>query len=403
MVVSQDQSMAGLHQIEADIRLCERFLNMDAGGLMEQEASGVPVPARRGRDADGDRGQSRAEGGDGAKLSQQRRKEILDRLLAERRASKKGATVSASSSQDRPGQSARREASTGGGVNGETREQLIHRLIAEKREREARDDGGDSQQRAYGTAAPEAKQVPPDPRRTRQAWAERESPDTDSLDNDALRSGKGASKGAQYHTDAQSAAAQRRPRPVSAPRQRMTADGRVLGAQNSTDSSDRSSRDDRRPQSARSGSVPRERPAPTRPRSPNFSKVPNMHSKDRIVRQMEAEMREHLTFKPKISQYREGEPRHGGDRVEYLAQSKKAVWEARERAQLQREEEEQKSMCSFKPKIVSKSRGSPSKVPVEVRLLHTANNKLALRQRAKRHLEEQELIATCNGNTFRYS
>jgi hypothetical protein len=400
MVVSQDESMAGLHQIEADIRLCERFLNMDAGGLMEQEASGVPVPA--GGVRDGDRGQARAEGGDGAKLSQQRRKEILDRLLAERRASKQGATVSASAIQTRPGQSARREASTGGGVNGETREQLIQRLIAEKRDREARNDGDDTPQRAYLTAAPAAKQVPPDPRSMRQAWAERESPDTDSLDNDALRSGQGAPKGAQYHTDAQSAAAQRRPRPASAPRQRMTAGGRVLGAQNSTDSSERSSRDDRPPHSARSGSVPRERSAPTRPRSPNFSKVPNMHSKDRIVQQIEAEMRENLTFKPKISQYKEGELRHGGDRVEYLAQSKKAVWEARERAKLQREEEEQKSMCSFKPKIVSKSRGSPSKVPVEVRLLHTANNKLALRQRAKRHLEEQELIATCNGNTFRY-
>ena len=48
------------------------------------------------------------------------------------------------------------------------------------------------------------------------------------------------------------------------------------------------------------------------------------------------------------------------------------------------------------------SRGaSPSKVPVEVRLLNMAHNKQALRQRAKRHLEEQELIRTCNGNSFR--
>ena len=406
---SRDDSMAGLHQIEADIMLCERFLNMDA--RESQEASGAAGTGGGGRGGDSDRGPAASAGGpkpaDGSKLSQQRRKEILDRLLAERSASKKGATASAS--QARPGPSGRREA---GPAGGETREQLVQRLIAEKRMREARDEGGEAQQRAYGAAAPAAKHAAADPRSVRHAWAE-SSPDTDSLDNDprmGLRSGKDVQKGVQYHTDTQSAAAQRRPRPASAPRQRMTSDGRVLGAQDSNDSSDTASNRGRtprdgssRPQSARSGSVPRERPGVTRPRSPNFSKAPNMHSKDRITRQMEAEMREQLTFKPQISQnpQREGEARYSGERVEYLAQSKKAVWEARERAKLQREEEEQKNMCSFKPKIAAKSRASPSKVPVEVRLLHTANNKQALRQRAKRHLEEQELISTCNGNTFR--
>ena len=119
-----------------------------------------------------------------------------------------------------------------------------------------------------------------------------------------------------------------------------------------------------------------------------------------------------MTFKPKISQYKPTDGQRGdaklhatGDeRMDFLAQSKRAMWEARERAKLQREEDEQQRLCSFKPQLQTKSNkagASPSKVPVEVRLLHTASNKQALRQRAKRHLEEQELIRTCNGNSFR--
>lgn len=407
-MAARDDSMAGLHQIEADIQLCERFLNMDARDSQEASKSagsaGASAAAAHG-----------GGGGSSSNMSQQRRKEILDRLLAERSASKKasGGGDSANSfnkgpakalsgggwggNWDSESQGSRTE---GGGISKsgtETREKLIQRLIAEKRERESRRQQGDSSTDGdtHASELPTRRD-----RAVRQAWGNthqsvgRSSPDTDSLDSEALKSGKGR----QYHTDLQSAAAQRRPasgaRPASAPRQRMTAGGRLVGSQDSLDM-ESGYREvgthgmHSRPQSARDQrSLSKERAsATTKPKSPNLSKAPNMHSKERITRQMEQEMREQLTFKPKISQYKytDGEPKVLGERVEYLAKSKKAIWDARERAKIQREEEEQQRQCSFKPKLQTRTGSSPSKVPVEVRLLNTASNKQALRQRAKRY------------------
>ena len=97
----------------------------------------------------------------------------------------------------------------------------------------------------------------------------------------------------------------------------------------------------------------------TRPKSPNLSKPPNKYAKALLSAQAEAEQREQLTFKPKISQYKPTDGQRGdaklhatGDeRVDFLAQSKRAMWEARERAKLQREEDEQQRLCSFKPQL----------------------------------------------------
>ena len=402
-------SMAGLHQIEADIQLCERFLNMDARDSQEgsNTVSAGPQP---GSSASGGGG---GGGGSGANMSQQRRKEILDRLLAERSAGKKasGGGVAHSFNKgpaktlsgggwggtwDSESQGSRADGGGSGNSGTETREELIQRLIAEKRERESRrqqgDSAGNSARGSRDSRDGDTHALESPTRRdraVRQAWGNthqsvgRSSPDTDSLDSEALKSGKSR----QYHTDLQSAAAQRRPasaRPASAPRQRMTSGGRLVGGQDSLDMEsgyrEVGGRDiHSRPQSARdTRSVSKERPSTTRPKSPNLSKAPNMHSKERITRQMELEMREQLTFKPKISQYKytDGEPKVLGERVEYLARSKKAIWEARERAKIQREEEEQRRQCSFKPKVTGARTGaSPSAVPVEVRLLNTASNK----------------------------
>ena len=423
-MAGNDDSMAGLHQIEADIQLCERFLNLDARDSQElASVSSAPSKAAPpARDAP-----ARA-----SNMSQQRRKEILDRLLAERKAGKKlSAAGSAGQSPAKPrgvpkyavseSDQGWGRAAGGGGLGGETREELIQRLIAEKRARESRVHN--SQGSGDTVTAASAMQARMDQRTARQAWGDvprshdRNSPDTDSLDGAALHSGKGNGRSVQRSSDTVGEASQRRARPASAPRQRMTREGGIVAGQDSTESEGSSIREPgarrmpARPQSSRggrSGSVPKERPLGdasklTRPKSPNLSKTPNMHSRERITRELENEMREQLTFKPKVSEYQfsDGAPHHGRSRVEYLAQSKKAAWEARERAKLQREEDEQRRACTFKPKVIPKSGASPSKVPVEVRLLNTASNKQALRQRAKRHLEEQELIKMCNGNTFR--
>ena len=59
------------------------------------------------------------------------------------------------------------------------------------------------------------------------------------------------------------------------------------------------------------------------------------------MRQLEAEMREQLPLKPRVAAPKtlEGDPRQqqqGGERVEFLARSKRATWEARERAKRRR-------------------------------------------------------------------
>jgi hypothetical protein len=421
---SGDDAMAGLQQIEADIQLCEQFLHMDTRD--PQDSASVGPVAGAGAQRVGDaRNQAKtpAEASSSAGMSQQRRKEILDRLLAERKAAKERAAATGAREDAANGREAggivdgatrgvmdgdgtSNSCSGGGSGRGETREELIQRLIREKREREDRSKTG--QGNAATSAAPAAR----DQRKPRQAWGDaphlqgRSSSETDSLDS------RGAARASENHVRAQTAtAAQRRPasaaRPASAPRQRMT-NSQHARPGNAQDPSDAV-----RPQSARATSSLKQRPAGvgalTRPKSPNLSKTANMHSKERIMRQLEAEMREQLPLKPRVAAPKtlEGDPRQqqqGGERVEFLARSKRATWEARERAKLRREEDEQQRLCSFKPTLVTKgnSRGaSPSKVPVEVRLLNMAHNKQALRQRAKRHLEEQELIRTCNGNSFR--
>ena len=390
--------MTGLHQIEADIQLCEQFLKMDGGDVPKTaEASGSSAPLVSAATEP-----ATTSGGATASMSQQRRKEILDRLLAERKATKQrqsDAAAHGSPARRGAGPATRVGAADGGG-GGETREQLIQRLIQEKRDREAR--GGGVSSAGTASASPAG-----DTRKPRQAW------------EDAPH--------AQSRGSSQEAA---RTRPSSAPRQRVPAGGKPLTSTQDAEPTARGGRTGVRPQSARAGSAPRQRPgsaAPeynyagtvpnrmgkvTRPKSPNLSKPPNKYAKALLSAQAEAEQREQLTFKPKISQYKPTDGQRGdaklhatGDeRVDFLAQSKRAMWEARERAKLQREEDEQQRLCSFKPQLQAKSNkagASPSKVPVEVRLLHTASNKQALRQRAKRHLEEQELIRTCNGNSFR--
>ena len=79
-----DDSMTGLHQIEADIQLCEQFLKMDGGDVpktAEASGSSAPLVSAAAEPAT-------TSGGATASMSQQRRKEILDRLLAERKATK---------------------------------------------------------------------------------------------------------------------------------------------------------------------------------------------------------------------------------------------------------------------------------------------------------------------------
>ena len=76
--------MTGLHQIEADIQLCEQFLKMDGGDVpktAEASGSSAPLVSAAAEPAT-------TSGGATASMSQQRRKEILDRLLAERKATK---------------------------------------------------------------------------------------------------------------------------------------------------------------------------------------------------------------------------------------------------------------------------------------------------------------------------
>ena len=468
---SRDDSMAGLHQIEADIQLCERFLSMDTRDSQDQAAGRHGAEVRSDQRGEGEREQSGAKGtaggGSSSNMSQQRRKEILDRLLSERHASKnpsasigyaqipsiplsEGGWGGTYGKQQTAPTTKPDAGSAGGGSSdsgGETREKLIQRLIAEKRARESRSrpDGPETQgNREQETNSASLTMLASRDRAVRQAWSSKplsqgcSSPDTDSLDSEALKSGN-AVGGAQQHYNDEHAdkAAQRRPRPASAPRQRMTANGRLVGGQDSIDSEGSTSyreratgntgarphtgsRQARSDKEARSDSVPKDRPSSkdwaayaqggskvTRPRSPNLSRMPNMHSREQIELEHQEEMRQRLTFKPNIAsaKYDDGQRKFSGERVHYLAQSKKAVWEARERAKLQRQEDEHRLSCSFKPKMMTgrneRSGASPSKVPVEVRLLNTASNKQALRQRAKRHLEEQELIKTCNGNSFR--
>lgn len=420
--------MEGLNAIEADIQLCERFLDMDArnskqasnragsasvGPRSEARESSIPVASLASSSAPGS----------SSNMSQQRRKEILDRLLAERSASKKMAASSANSNGhskaalpgvslggptevEKPGN--RNDEGGSGKVGNETRDELIQRLIKEKREREARSQQGESGVQSALQSTNQACKDQAGPN-LRKAWADlsqtvgRRSPDTDSLDNEVLISGKGE-VGAQFCTNA----ARRRPRPptstatrpASAPRQRMTVDGRLVSGLDVMDANSIANRDfdareiqiPARPQSAREAtarSLRRDRPVTaaakhTRPMSPNLSKSADMHSKERNSRQMEQDMRQHLPFNASLYEHThgegegryegEGQRKFHGERVAYLAQSKKAIWEARERAKLQREEE-QRRQCSFKPKLVARTGASPSKVPVEIRLLNTASNK----------------------------
>jgi hypothetical protein len=86
--------------------------------------------------------------------------------------------------------------------------------------------------------------------------------------------------------------------------------------------------------------------------------------------------------------------------LERLARSKREDWERRERIRMEAEEKAVRESCPFKPALIAQASTSTRPpntpaVPVEVRLINEANQKMTLREQAKRFMEEKELMRTC--------
>lgn len=133
--------------------------------------------------------------------------------------------------------------------------------------------------------------------------------------------------------------------------------------------------------------------------------LPNKYSKKRIAKEYEDVEKRECTFQPKINEYVPQQfasvSRSKDSHIDRLAKSRRQEWEARDRVRMEAEEQKFRESCTFKPNLVSqqaqhaKITSLTPAVPVEVRLINEANNKHSLRERAKRHIEEQELIHTC--------
>ena len=143
----------------------------------------------------------------------------------------------------------------------------------------------------------------------------------------------------------------------------------------------------------RPSSAPRSREgAQTQSQQVGTRKTLYRNSKEVVARAVEEKLMEECTFRPKINTNYESKVNMPlNNRIERLAQNMGEVYRSRSTEKAHLEEEELKKACTFRPTIKKRPTTVREQIPLTDRLHHEADNRVAIREQAKRAMEEEQL------------
>jgi len=414
-----DNSQSYLDEVEADILLCEEFLARDAAGG-GSEGSAPAGPSGEGEDAPGNEAQGQAPAGDSRsravrqRLTDDRRREILLRLVTDRRARRS------------PGSSAGGERPSAHNMSREERQERVQHLLAE-RERSLSyeyDDAvslgqpeGDSSlalspalQPGGGSKLADLPGAPPPgagPYEFDPALLYTPASDGDSVTflSDEPWHEHSTDLRAEDSLDLSSVQLVEAPPQARVPK----ADSAQIEQRSSSPARTRSLHRQQggRGLPPRPASAPRARRGAPPTKASDFSfRVEerirsSRHSKEAVAAAVEAKLASELTFQPKVnpSKGHRAQPLTLEDRIQVLAEPRSSRWEqyAKRRAEA---EANAAVECSFRPKV-----GRPPQRRQDVagadggsvveRLMGSAKDRQQKRDQARAELEQAQL-AECS-------